>query len=101
MVVAVDAMTADNGPLQMLPGSHRHGFVADLGTGRIPERYLDAEPVNLELAPGDAALFGPFVIHGSGPNRSASPRRLFLQGYTVPGANQRLYPGCGTGIERT
>lgn len=100
IVVAVDPMTPENGPLQMLPGSHRHGFVADLGTGHIADTYLDAEPVNMELEPGDAAVFGPFVIHGSGANRSDRARRLFLQGYTLPGANRRVYPGCGTGVER-
>jgi ectoine hydroxylase-related dioxygenase (phytanoyl-CoA dioxygenase family) len=84
----------------MLPGSHHQGFVADLQTGRIPPEALQGEPVTVELAPGDAAVFGPFVVHGSGPNRSAHARRLFLQGYTLPGANRRVYPGCGTGVTR-
>jgi len=102
MALAVDPMTADNGPLRMLPGTHRLGFVADPDTGAIPDEHLAAaEPVDVLLSPGDLALFGPFVIHGSAANRSALPRRLFLQGYTLPGANQRVYPGCGLGEPRT
>ncbi len=100
VVVAVDPMTPANGPLQMLPGSHRQGFVADLETGRLPDAAVRGEPVTVELEPGDAAVFGPFVVHGSGPNLSTVARRLFLQGYTLPGANRRTYPGCGTGVTR-
>mgnify|MGYP000005535384 CR=1 FL=1 len=101
LTVAIDPMTADNGPLRMVPGSHRLGFVAHPTTGDLPDEVLaDAEPVDVLLEPGDMAIFGPFVVHGSAPNRSSQPRRLFLQGYTVPGANRRVYPGCGTGIAR-
>lgn len=99
VVLAIDPMTAENGPLRMLPGSQSLGFIADPTTGALGE-LPDIEPVTLELAPGDIAFFGPFVIHGSAPNTSASARRLFLQGYASPGANRRVYPGCGQGIVR-
>ncbi|MCB9670260.1 MAG: phytanoyl-CoA dioxygenase family protein [Alphaproteobacteria bacterium] len=95
--LAVDPMTLENGPLRMVRGSHRLGFVADPETGEIPG--LPDLPIDdVLLEPGDLAVFGPFVIHGSGPNRSSVPRRLFLQGYTLPGVNHRVYPGCGTGV---
>ncbi len=97
--VAIDPMGPDNGGLRMVPGSHRHGFVADPKTGRIGPEWL-GPAVDVVLDPGDAVVFGPFVIHGSGPNLGAGPRRLFLQGYALPGANRRVYPGCGTGIRR-
>lgn len=100
MTLAVDAMHERNGPLEVIPGSHRHGFIAEPDTGDIDPRYLDAERVPSVLEPGDLALFGPFLLHGSGENTSARPRRLFLQGYTLPGANQRVYPGSGTGVPR-
>ena len=102
MALAVDPMTAANGPLRMIPGSHRQGFVADPTTGALPETSFDPDlGVDLLLEPGDLALFGPYVIHGSRGNNSASPRRLLLQGYALPGANRRIYPGCGRGIPRT
>jgi len=101
MAVAVDAMTPDNGPLRMIPGTHRLGFVADPLTGEVPPQHLDlTRAVDVALQPGDLAVFGPFVLHGSPPNRSDQPRRLFLQGYTLPGANRRVYPGAGVGVPR-
>ncbi|MCO4743777.1 MAG: phytanoyl-CoA dioxygenase family protein [Proteobacteria bacterium] len=101
MALAVDAMRPDNGPLRVIPGSHRLGFVADPKTGTIPAEHLDLDAaVDLELEPGDLAVFGPFLLHGSPPNHSSGPRRLFLQGYALPGANRREYPGCGTGVVR-
>lgn len=100
IALAVDPMGPDNGGLRMLPGTHRVGFVAHPDTGAIPAEHLGATPVDVALEPGDAAVFGPFVIHGSQPNRGTIPRRLFLQGYAPPGANHRVYPGCGLGVPR-
>ena len=101
VVVAVDAMDADNGALKVMPGSHRLGFVAEPDSGRVDMSLVgDQSPVTLELQPGDAVVFGPFLVHGSPPNRGRRARRVFLQGYASPGANRREYPGCGTGVMR-
>lgn len=102
MGLAVDPMGPDNGGLAFVRGSHRLGFVADPLTGALPGPPPDPETVVApELAPGDLAVFGPFAVHGSEPNASDRSRRLFLQGYAVPGANARIYPGCGAGVRRT
>jgi ectoine hydroxylase-related dioxygenase (phytanoyl-CoA dioxygenase family) len=102
MTMAVDPMGPGNGGLRMLPGTHRLGFIADQTNGSIPVQFIDeAKAIDVELGPGDVALFGAFVIHGSGPNTSPGPRRLFIQGYALPNANRREYPGCGRGVERT
>ena len=101
IAVAVDAMTPHNGPLRVVPGTHRLGYVADPTSGDLPAGLFDASAAHtVTLEPGDAAVFGPFLVHGSGPNDSAKARRLFLQGYAAPGANRRVYPGCGLGIPR-
>lgn len=102
MALAVDPMGRDNGGLRALPGSHRLGFVAEPTTGALPAGLVESwsTPVDLEMEPGDVALFGPFLVHGSDANRGARSRRLFLQGYAQPGANRRIYPGCGTGVAR-
>ena len=101
MTLAVDAMGPGNGGLRIARGSHRLGFVADVQSGALPPGCFDEEAaIDVALEPGDVALFGPFVIHGSGPNRSGGPRRLFLQGYALPGANRREYPGSGPGVAR-
>lgn len=96
---AVDPMTSENGPLQFIPGSNNLGHIPpDPETGLLPERCFDpTDAVTLTLEPGDVALFGPFVIHGSGPNESDQPRRLFLNGFAHPDANHRQYPGVDAG----
>jgi hypothetical protein len=101
MVLAIDPMGAKNGGLRVIPGSHRRGFIADPDTGLLPSGILD-EKTALDplLDPGDVLIFGPFLIHGSSPNLSEGPRRILIQGYTLPGVNRRVYPGCGVGIVR-
>lgn len=102
IALAIDAMDGQNGGLSFIAGTHELGFIADPATGVLPAGSFDATAaVTPSLAPGDAVVFGPFVIHGSAPNDSAVSRRLFLQGYAAPGANRRVYPGCGRGITRT
>ncbi len=98
-VTAIDPMTEENGPLRIVPGSQRLGHIEPLpGTDQLPPGAFDlSEAVTLTLEPGDVALFGPYLVHGSGPNRGPGPRRLFLNGFCVPGANDRVYPGEGAG----
>lgn len=102
IAMPVDPMGPENGGLQLVEGSHRLGFIAEPGTGALPPEFVRrARPITPQLQPGDALLFGPFLVHGSGPNRSGRPRRLFIQGYAAPGANRRMYPGCGLGVMRS
>ena len=102
-LTAVDPMTADNGPLQLIPGSARLGHLAtDPPDHALPaDRFDPAAAVDLVLAPGDVALFGPYTIHGSAPNEGTRPRRAFLNGYAAAGANRRVYPGRGAGRRLT
>ena len=99
-VIAIDASTPENGPLLFLPGSCRRGHLALKYSDReetVLEGLDVAEAVPALLAPGDVALFGPYTVHGSTPNRSAQPRRVFINGYACPGANSRVYRGEGAG----
>jgi hypothetical protein len=100
IALAIDPQGPGNGGLRFLPGSHRLGFVADPVTGAIPA-VDESQAITPVLEPGDAVVFGPFLVHGSEPNASDGPRRLFLQGYAAPGANGRMYPGCGLGAVRS
>jgi len=90
--IAIDPMTETNGPLRFLPGSCRMGHVAD-PSYRVPED----QAVTMTMDPGDVVMFGPYVFHASEPNVSDRPRRAFINGYAVPGANRRVYPGRGSG----
>jgi hypothetical protein len=40
-----------------------------------------ADAVDLLLEPGDLALWSPYLVHGSGTNRSGHKRRLYINGY--------------------
>ncbi|MFK7930781.1 MAG: phytanoyl-CoA dioxygenase family protein [Myxococcota bacterium] len=101
ILVALDPAGPDNGGVAVVPGSHSMGFVSDPVTGAVPPELLDLDrAVTPALNAGDALLFGPFLLHGSPANHGRSMRRTFIQGYALPGANRRVYPGCGTGVVR-
>jgi ectoine hydroxylase-related dioxygenase (phytanoyl-CoA dioxygenase family) len=97
-LTAIDPMTADNGGLFVVPGSHLGGHIPTLD-GRLPEGSFDrGAAIPVELAAGDTLLLSPFTIHGSGPNLGRVPRRVFINGFASPGANRRDYPGAGFGV---
>jgi hypothetical protein len=99
-LTAVDAMAPDNGGLWVIPRSHRAGHLPT-SDGSLPESAVDARAaVPMMLEPGDTLLLSPFTVHGSRPNLGHSPRRVFINGFCCPGANQREYPGAGTGVRR-
>jgi ectoine hydroxylase-related dioxygenase (phytanoyl-CoA dioxygenase family) len=90
--IAVDPHRRENGAMTVLAGSHRAGEIAFAANGRVMEtaksddalRRAGLDPasgVDLELDPGDVALWGLFTVHGSGPNRSEIDRRFYLNGY--------------------
>ena len=99
LVTAIDPMTTSNGPLEFIPGSHTRGHIPPMhGTNDLPrDAFNPADAVTVTLEPGDVAAFGAFVIHGSKPNTSDQPRRSLLNGFALPGANHRIYPGEGAG----
>lgn len=94
-VLAVDAMEADNGPLQLVRGSCRLG---PLAPDQVEAHVVPEDVVSLNLAAGSVAMFGPYTIHGSEANNSDNPRRAWINGYAATGANRRQYPGCGLGL---
>lgn len=103
MALAVDAATPENGPLKFIPGSCRQGHMglkyAEDAQTEDP-RIRSADAVSILAAPGDLVVFGPYTIHGSEPNRSDLPRRVFINGFAHPGANHRNYPGHEAGAGR-
>ncbi len=89
IAVFVDDVTAANGPLMFLPGSHKHGVVEaghDLATTSYPLWTLDRDKVT-ELyeqggcvAPtgkaGSMLLFSSLLVHASPPNISPMNRTI-------------------------
>ncbi len=92
IALMLDDVTARNGPLELIPGSHRLG---DLGlTEENRDRVLAAKTelakaVAPMLAAGDAIAYGPYTLHGSKPNTSRHWRRVFMNGFALPDAHMQ------------
>ena len=103
-LIVLDEMTPDSGPLMFVPGSSQWGRMK-LGGGGYDDSSLavDSQPewvadaVTIAARPGDTLFFGPYTVHGSFENNSTHYRRVLINGFAAPGANQRVYPGSGTG----
>jgi ectoine hydroxylase-related dioxygenase (phytanoyl-CoA dioxygenase family) len=97
-LTAIDDMRPENGGLWLIPQSHHLGHVPS-DDGSLPNAAVDeSKAIPVVLEPGDTLLLSPFTVHGSQPNHSNTPRRLFINGFCCAGANRRQYPGAGTGL---
>ena len=84
----LDEVTLDNGPLEVVPGSHRGPLYEHWHDGMFPG-VVGSEVVEMaraEAVPcigpaGSACLMHGRLLHGSGPNLSDSPRTLFISAY--------------------
>jgi len=92
--IAVDPHRAESGAIRLYPESHRLGDLALGGEGPVLDQSLSetdlasrgldpAALVDIELDPGDVALWGLFTVHGSGVNRSDHSRRVYINGYVT------------------
>lgn len=92
-LLMVDEVTPDNGPLEVLPGSHRgplyslwHGGAF---TGAIDDDLAGACAAKAELCTGKAGavcLMHTRLLHGSAPNLSQRPRTLHISVYSAEDA---------------
>ncbi len=98
-IIAIDPMTAENGAIFYVPKSH---FAGDLFLDKITDRDELKRVAKLEQAvplllnPGDVIFMHPYLVHGSEPNESKESRRIFINGFSYPGANKQPYPGEGS-----
>jgi Phytanoyl-CoA dioxygenase (PhyH) len=63
--IHLDEVTAENGPLQVIPGSHHTGKAMRLG---------DVPPVSIHVAAGDVLLMRPLLAHSSGRSHEGTAR---------------------------
>jgi ectoine hydroxylase-related dioxygenase (phytanoyl-CoA dioxygenase family) len=98
--LAIDPSTRENGCLQVVPGSHKRGYLGLAGDGSIMKGLtaiaeleaagLDPKSiVPLELAPGDLAIWGLMTVHGSLPNESGNDRAFALSSYVKASSTER------------
>jgi len=83
--VTLDDMTLDNGPMLLLPGSHRGPVYDHHVNGRFVGGFdplkagLDVSPAEPVIAPaGSISLHHVRLVHGSDLNRSGADRRFLL-----------------------
>lgn len=84
--VHLDDCGPGNGPLKVLPGSHRRGRLDDTA---IAAQAAVAEPLAFHAERGQIVLMRPLVLHGSDRAEEPAPRRVLhieWAGVELPGA---------------
>ena len=90
--LAIDPHNPESGGMRFIPKSHLKGDLGmdcsrkALGTPLLDQALEDvgllaADAIDLVLEPGDLAIWSPYLVHGSGINRSSHRRRFFINGY--------------------
>jgi hypothetical protein len=90
--LAIDPHTHESGCMRFIPRSHLRGDLKmdcsrkALGTAMTDDALeavglSAADAIELLLEPGDLAVWSPYLVHGSGTNRSRHKRRFYINGY--------------------
>lgn len=92
-LLMVDEVTDENGPLEVLPGSHKEAIHSlwhnGVFTGAVEEKLAaecQAGSVKCMGASGSVCLMHTRLLHGSAPNLSNDPRTLFIAVYSAEDA---------------
>jgi ectoine hydroxylase-related dioxygenase (phytanoyl-CoA dioxygenase family) len=98
--IAIDDVTDENGPLNVLPGSHKgpifdHHYEGRFGGGIDPDTpgidFSSAAP--MKGPAGTVTFHHVRAVHGSAPNLSTRPRRMIFANYAAVDAWPLV--GCG------
>lgn len=79
--IHLDDCGAVNGPLRVVPGSHKHGFLSD---GQIQD-WPKSGAVTCTVSRGDAILMRPLLLHSSPPATVPSSRRIIHLEFAADG----------------
>ena len=71
--VHLDDSTTENGPLRVVPDTHKLGVLAD---AEIQERVGASSEVECVIPPGGIVAMRPLIIHASSKSQSDLPRRV-------------------------
>ena len=94
--VFLDDVNPCNGPLMVIPGSHRDGYIYVPNIMDIPFDLVTQAAEKHGIVPlmgpiGTTVFFDCLLIHGSAPNISPWPRRIFYCNY-IPASSRELQP---------
>ena len=90
--LAIDPHDPLSGGMKFIPRSHAEGDLdLDTGTEVLGSAMKDDllrgvglnpdDVIELDLGPGDLALWSPHLVHGSGNNKADHRRRFYINGY--------------------
>lgn len=92
-LLMVDEVTEQNGPLEVLPGSHKGDLHSlwhnGVFTGAVDQEVASqcqAQAVMCTGTAGSVCLMHTRLLHGSAPNLSDKPRTLFIAVYSAEDA---------------
>ena len=104
--IALQDVTAANGALRVVPGSHQMGLISDYGgffdtdlsstRQRLQAELGLAADVLIELKAGQVSFHHSLTVHASGPNTTASRRLVLAPAYIADGTFFRVegQPPC-------
>jgi Phytanoyl-CoA dioxygenase (PhyH) len=70
--IHLDECGAENGPLRVIPGSHKQGFLSD----RLIQDWMKSGAVTCIASQGHAILMRPLLLHSSSPATVPGRRRV-------------------------
>ncbi len=105
-IIAIDAMTNDNGPIIVVPKSHKYGLLdlasqdeASTNEVKLIKHRFDpvADVLTITMEPGDVLFMHGHLLHYSNANNFSNERKVLLNEFSFPGLMQHLVPGQGSG----
>jgi len=92
-LIMIDDVGEENGPLEVLPGSHREEIYSlwhdDVFTGAVSAEIEASSRARARICHGPAGsvcLMHTRLLHGSAPNHAHRPRTLFIAVYSADDA---------------
>jgi len=82
--IAIDPHRSENGAMKVVPGSHLdfERDPRDQSLYNVPHYEDDPRIRDMELNPGDVALWSAYTVHGGGYNTTEfQDRRLYINGF--------------------
>jgi ectoine hydroxylase-related dioxygenase (phytanoyl-CoA dioxygenase family) len=92
-LLMLDDMTMENGPLTVIPGSHKRGQISlwqdGAFTGSVDDAVVEevkSQEVQVTGKAGSVCLMHTLLLHGSAANRSERARSLYIAVYAAADA---------------
>jgi ectoine hydroxylase-related dioxygenase (phytanoyl-CoA dioxygenase family) len=77
----LDDSTSANGPLRVLPGTHRNGVLTDQ---QVEVAVATTDAITCLVPQGGVIVMRPLIIHASSKSESTIPRRVLHIEYATP-----------------